>query len=202
MRTQSQVSPPLTIGYKFAMIDSLMTSPTAQRDRWRRATAVLLGVAIAVIAQGARAQQSTAATYEDWTLRCSTSASSPPQKSCDIEQLSHLQNNEQPFSRVTIPRPEKGKPVLLAIQVPVNVWLATGIRIEVGGKDAGLSAPFTRCGPAGCFASITLNDAAVQTFRAGTAPAAIVFANAAQQQVTIPLSFKGFSQAFDALARE
>jgi invasion protein IalB len=33
-------------------------------------------------------------------------------------------------------------------------------------------------------------------------PATIVFANAAQQQVTIPLSFKGFSQAFDALAKD
>ena len=65
---------------------------------------VLLGVAIAVIAQSARAQQSTAATYEDWTLRCSMSASTPPQKSCEIEQLSHLQNKEQPFSRVAIPR--------------------------------------------------------------------------------------------------
>ena len=179
-----------------------MTSPRPRRDRWCRTAAVLLGVAIAVIAQGARAQQSTAATYEDWTLRCSMSASTPPQKSCEMEQLSHLQNKEQPFSRVAIPRPAKGEPVILAVQVPVNVWLATGIRIEIGGKNAGLSAPFTRCGPAGCFASITLNDAAMQTFRAGTAPAAIVFANVAQQQVTIPLSFKGFNQAFDALARE
>jgi invasion protein IalB len=184
------------------MIDSLMTSLRPRRDRWCRTAAVLLGVAIAVIAQGARAQQSTAATYEDWTLRCSMSASTPPQKSCEIEQLSHLQNKEQPFSRVAIPRPPKGEPVILAVQVPVNVWLATGIRIEIGGKDAGLSAPFTRCGPAGCFASIKLNDAAVQTFRAGTAPAAIVFANVAQQPVTIPLSLKGFNQAFDALGRE
>jgi invasion protein IalB len=179
-----------------------MTSPRPRRDRWCRTAAVLLGVAIAVIAQGARAQQSTAATYEDWTLRCSMSASTPPQKSCEIEQLSHLQNKEQPFSRVAIPRPPKGEPVILAVQVPVNVWLATGIRIEIGGKNAGLSVPFTRCGPAGCFAEIALNDAAIQKFRAGTAPATIGFTNAAQRPVSIPLSFKGFSQAFDALARE
>jgi invasion protein IalB len=184
------------------MIGSFMTRPTSRRDRRRRTAAVLFGLAIAMIAHRACAQQSTAATYEDWTLRCSMSASSPPQKSCDIEQLSHLQNKEQPFSRVAIPRPAKGEPAVLAIQVPVNVWIATGIRIEIGGKDAGLSVPFTRCGPAGCFASIALNEAAVKTFRAGTAPAAIVFANAAQQPVNIPLSFKGFNQAFDALVRE
>ena len=184
------------------MVDSFMTSPTRRNGQRRRTAAVLLSLAIAVIAHRACAQQSTAATYENWTLRCSTSASSPPQKSCAIEQLSHVQNTQQPFSRVAISRSAKGESVILAVQVPVNVWLATGIRIEIGGKDAGLSAPFTRCGPAGCFASITLNEAAVQTFRAGTAPATIVFANAAQQQVTIPLSFKGFGQAFDALAKD
>jgi invasion protein IalB len=42
----------------------------------------------------------------------------------------------------------------------------------------------------------------VQRFRTGTALATIVFANAAQQKVTIPLSFKGFRQAFDALAKD
>jgi invasion protein IalB len=130
------------------MVDSLITGPTGRNGQRRRAAAVLLGLAIAVIAHRACAQQSTAATYEHWTLCCSTSASSPPQKSCDMEQLSHVQNKQQPFSRVAISRSAKGESVILAVQVPVNVWLATGIRIEIGGKDAGLSVPFTRCGPA------------------------------------------------------
>jgi invasion protein IalB len=168
--------------------------------------ASFLGLGLALIAHRAGAQQSTTATYEDWTVRCLTSAGPPPQKLCDMEQLSHLQSKEQPFSRAAISHPEKGKPIALIVQVPVNVWLATGIRIEIDGKDAGkdasLSAPFTRCGPAGCFAEIALNAAAIQKFRAGTAPATIVFANAAQGPVTIPLSFKGFGQAFDALAKE
>jgi invasion protein IalB len=165
--------------------------------------ASLLGLAIAAVAHRACAQQDTTATYENWTVRCATRPGPPPpQKSCAMEQFSHLQNEGQPFSHVAIARPEKGKPVALVVQVPVNVWLAPGVRIEIDGKDAGPSAPFTRCGPAGCFAEIALNDAAMQKFRAGTAPATIVFTNAAQQQVTIPLSFKGFNQAFDALAKE
>jgi invasion protein IalB len=113
-----------------------MTTPTIRNGQRRRAAPVLLSLAIAVIAHRACAQQSTAATYEDWTLRCSTNTSSPPQKSCDIEQLSHLQNNQQPFSRVAISRSAKGEPFILVVQVPINVWIATGIRIEIGGKDA------------------------------------------------------------------
>jgi invasion protein IalB len=179
-----------------------MTGPTGRSGHRRRATAVLLGLGVAIIAQRVCAQQSTTATYENWTLHCSTTASVPSQKSCDIEQLSHVQNTQQPFSRVAISRPEKGKPITLVVQVPVNVWLATGIRIDINGKDAGLSASFTRCGPAGCFAPIPLNDAAVQAFRVGTTPASIVFDNAAQQKLSIPLSFKGFRQAFDALTKD
>ena len=58
--------------------------------------ASLLGLGLAVIAQRADAQQSTTATYEDWTVRCITSAGPPPQKLCDMEQVSHLQSKDQP----------------------------------------------------------------------------------------------------------
>jgi invasion protein IalB len=163
--------------------------------------ASLLGLAIAVAAQRADAQQSTTATYEDWTVRCVTRAGPPPQKFCDMEQLSHLQNKEQPFSRVAIALSEKGKPAALVVQVPVNVWLATGVRIEIGSKDARPPAPFTHCGPAGCFAEIALTDDIQKRFRAGTEPGRVVYKNATQREVTIPLSFKGFGQAFDALAK-
>ena len=167
--------------------------------------ASLLGLGLAVIAQRADAQQSTTATYEDWTVRCVTNAGPPPQKACDMEQVSHLQSKEQPFSRLAIARPEKGKPFNLLVQVPVNVWLATGIRIEIGGKDLGkdasLSAPFARCGPAGCFAEIGLSAEVQKQFRTATEPGRILYKNAAQQDVAVPLSFKGFGQAFDALAK-
>jgi invasion protein IalB len=149
----------------------------------------------------AGAQQSTTATYEDWTVRCLTNAGPPPQKLCDMEQLSHLQSKEQPFSRVAIARPEKGKPIALIVQVPVNVWLATGIRIEIDGKDSSPSTSFVRCAPAGCFAEIGLSADVQKRFRTATEPGRILYKEAAQQDVAVPQSFKGFGQAFDALAK-
>jgi hypothetical protein len=80
------------------------------------------------------------ATYDDWTVRCTTRAGTPPRKFCDMEQLSQLNGKEKPFSRVVISRPAKGQPVRFIVQVPVNVWLTSGIRIQIGGKDSGLRA--------------------------------------------------------------
>ncbi len=167
-----------------------------------RAVLSLAGAALAIMATRGLAQEQTTATYDDWTVRCVTRAGTPPRKLCDMEQLSQLNGKEKPFSRVVISRPAKGQPARLIVQVPANVWLASGVRIQIGGKDAGLAGPFTRCLPGGCFAAIALKDATVGQFLKATAPARIIYANAAKGEVGIPLSFKGFGQAFDALQKE
>jgi invasion protein IalB len=163
---------------------------------WSFACAVL-----AIASTHGFAQQLTTATYEDWTVRC-TLAAKPPTKVCDMEQFSRIKGSNKPFSRLVISRPEKGQPLRLIIQVPVNVWLATGVKIQMDGKDSGLTGPFTRCLPVGCFAAIALKDDIARVFRAAKAQVRIVYANAANSEVTIPLSPKGFSQAFNALAKE
>jgi invasion protein IalB len=119
-----------------------------------------------------------------------------------MEQLSRLKGNEQPFSRVVIARPAKGQPLQLIVQLPVNVTMAGGVKIELGGKDTGLSGPFTRCLPGGCFATIEIKNDAPRQFRAASQPAHIVYTNAAGQTVSVPLSFKGFGTAFDGLGKE
>jgi hypothetical protein len=91
---------------------------------------------VAMLANRGLAQEQTTATYDDWTVRCTTRAGTPPRKFCDMEQLSQLNRKEKPFSRVVISR----QPVRFIVQVPVNVWLTSGIRIQIGGKDSGLRA--------------------------------------------------------------
>jgi len=168
--------------------------------RFRSALSLAV-VAAAITAGRGLAQQQTTATYDDWTLRCTSGAGTSPQKFCDMEQLSQIKGKEQPFSRVVISRPAKGQPLRLIVQLPVNVWMASGVKIEIGGKDAGLAGSFTRCLPGGCFAAIELKDDTVRQFRTATAPARIVYTNAAEQAVAVPLSFKGFGAAFDALQK-
>lgn len=161
----------------------------------------LAGAFLAVLLTSAFAQEQTTATYEDWTLRCALSDKRPA-KFCDVEQLSQLKGNGKPFSRVVISPPTAGQPLQLIIQVPVNVWLATAVKIQIDGKETGLMGPFGRCTPAGCFARIALKDSIVRQFSAARAQVRIVYADAAKGEIAIPLSLKGFSQAFNALTKE
>jgi invasion protein IalB len=148
----------------------------------------------------AQGPQRTSATYGDWVVRCEI-AEGQTQKTCDMEQLAQMQGQTSPISRIAIPLPVKGQEAKLIIQLPVNVSFAGGVKIEVDAKDH-LAVPFTRCVPAGCLAETALKEDEMRRFRAETQAGKIVYKNAADQPVTIPLSFKGFGQAYDALIRQ
>jgi invasion protein IalB len=146
--------------------------------------------------------QRTTATYGDWVLRCEVTAGPPPQKNCDMEQLAQVQGQAQPISRVAIPLPPKGEPAKLFVQLPINVSFMAPVKIVADGKDPGITTPFRRCVPAGCFAELELKDDLQKKFRAAAEPGKIMFKDAADRDVAIPLSFKGFAQAFEALLKQ
>lgn len=151
------------------------------------------------------AQERTTATYDDWVLQCAELKGSPPaHKTCDIEQLTQMksQGRTVPLSRIAIGRPEKGRPIRLTVQVPVNVYLRAEVRVQASASDPGLAAPFDRCLPAGCFADFALKEDAIKKFHAATTAGKMTFQSANGQNVTIPLSFKGFGPAYDALLKQ
>jgi len=149
----------------------------------------------------AQGPQRTSATYGDWVVRCEI-PDGQTQKTCDMEQLAQMQGQANPISRIAIPLPVKGQDTKLIVQLPVNVSLAGGVKIEVDPKDRGVIIPFTRCVPAGCLAETALKEEDMRRFRAEMQPGKMLYKNAADQPVTIPLSFKGFGQAFDALTKQ
>ena len=147
--------------------------------------------------------QRTTASYGDWVVRCEAVAGPPPTKNCDMEQLAQVQGQANPISRVAIPLPQKGEPPKLFVQLPINVSFMAPLKITTGEKDAGITAPFRRCVPAGCFVEIELKDDLQKKFRAAaTEPGKLTFKDAADRDVAIPLSFKGYAQAFEALIKQ
>jgi invasion protein IalB len=146
--------------------------------------------------------QRTTASYGDWVVRCEVVAGPPPQKNCDMEQLAQVQGQANPISRVAIPLPPKGEPPKLFVQLPINVSFMAPLKIMTNDKDAGITAPFRRCVPAGCFVEIELKDDLQKKFRGSAEAGKITFKDAADRDVAIPLSFKGFAQAFEALLKQ
>jgi len=148
------------------------------------------------------AQQRTTATYEDWTLRCETRTEPPNQKVCEIVQSTQMQGQGAVVTQIAIGRPSKGEPLKVLLQVPINVWLPTGVRLVYAEKEAPLNAIFKRCLPAACLADTDIKDDIVKKLRGLTENGKLEFKDAAQRDVAIPVSFKGFVQAFDNMSRE
>jgi invasion protein IalB len=146
--------------------------------------------------------QRTTATYDDWVVRCEIQAGPPQQKICDMAQLAQVQGQANPISRVGIAKPAKGEAVKLVIQLPVNVSVPGGVKIQADDKDPGLVAPFKRCIPAGCFAEVDLKDDMMKKLRAAAQSWKMQLKDGGEHEVAIPLSLKGFAQAYDALLKQ
>jgi invasion protein IalB len=150
------------------------------------------------------APQRTTATYDDWVIQCDTVAGPPERKVCEMAQVTQLQvqGKTQPFSRALLPRPVKDFPAKLLIQLPVNVTFSTNVRVQINDADQGVTAPFARCVPDGCFADFEIKEDTLKKFRSAGAGGKLSFADASGRGISVPMSFNGFSKAYDALIKE
>jgi invasion protein IalB len=162
------------------------------------AAAAALSVCIATTAT-AQTPQRTTATYEDWTVRCDTHETV---KTCEMAQTVQIQGQPNPLTQIAIGRPTKNDPVKIVFQLPINVWLPAGVKLVTDDKDPGLAATFKRCIPAACLADTELKDDVLKKLRAATENGKLQFKDGAQQDVAIPVSFKGFGQAMDAMTKQ
>jgi invasion protein IalB len=107
-----------------------------------------------------------------------TNNNPPSAEVCDMAQVTQLQGKNIPFSRVSVAHPDKGQPVKLTVQVPVNASFATDVHIQTGDDDPGIIAPFINCTPNGCFAEFALKDDMLKKLRSATSVGKFSFADA------------------------
>ena len=146
--------------------------------------------------------QRTTATYDDWTVRCEIREAAPPQKSCEMVQIVNTQGQANPLSQIAMGRLAKSEPIKAVFQVPINVWLPAGVKFVFDEKEPALTATFKRCVSTACLADLDLKDDVLKKLRARSEPGRLEIKDAVQRDIAIPVSFKGFGQAFDALSRE
>jgi invasion protein IalB len=161
----------------------------------------ICGVFLAASCSLAQAQQQTTATYGDWTVRCVV-AEGQKAKQCEMIQTANVQGQSNPISQIAIGRPAKTDPVKIVFQLPVGIWLPGGAKLVFDAKAAAIDASFKRCLPAACFADAELKDDVIKKWRAVTEPGKLNFEDGNRKPAAVPVSFKGFGEAFDALAKE
>jgi invasion protein IalB len=165
---------------------------------------LVAGAMLMALAGTASAQQPqhTAETYGNWTVECDIQAGPPLQKTCNMAQIIQAKSQQTPIARLAISRQAKSQALQIEIQLPVNVWMPSGVKLQVDDKDPGLVAGFTRCIPGGCFADAELKPDTLAKFRASGDEAKMHLLNANQQEMVIPFGLSGFAQAFDVLSKE
>ena len=144
--------------------------------------------------------QTTTATYGDWLLRCQQAGA---RRTCEIIQSIILKGQTAPFAQIAFGKLAANDPMFVTLVVPHNVSLATKPRIGTDEKDTqAAELSWTRCLPAGCFATVATKDDVLKRWRAAEQPGRVSFPNAAGQDIVLPISFRGFAQAIDGMAKE
>ncbi len=161
-----------------------------------------LATALGACCSLAQAQQNTSATYDDWILQCQNETTPAPRKLCQISQVSRIRENNTPFSRVLVEKPASGKPVIFVAQLPVNVSVRAPVSLRLDDSDPGISTTIERCVPAGCFVEFEFKDDYQKKARSGEGIGKLTFKDAGGHDIVVPLSFKGYRPAFDALLKE
>jgi invasion protein IalB len=141
---------------------------------------------------------STTATYGDWVVRCSQSGDT---QVCEVAQTIYLQGQQAPIAVVAIGRDKKTSPLRMVLQLPLNVNVATRVKIALKEGDVPIELNFENCIPTGCFAVVQPADETMRRLRAHTEAGRISYKDASQRDIAFQFSLRGLSLALDALLK-
>ncbi|SHL08734.1 Invasion protein IalB, involved in pathogenesis [Bradyrhizobium lablabi] len=145
--------------------------------------------------------QLTTATYDDWTVSCRTAQASN-ETNCDMTQVQTIKGQKNPVGQVTFARTAKDGPILLVVQIPPTLWIESGVKFAFDEKDPGFPVTVKWCAPSRCFAQSELSKDQIAKLKARADPATIEYKEASQHEVSLPVSFKGFGPAFEAIQKK
>lgn len=139
--------------------------------------------------------------FGDWQRECLRIPGDENPPPCQITQFLREEPDAQPVGKVSIGKLPEGAEASAGsmIIVPLGVLLTQQMTIGVD-SAAPRRYPFRYCDPNGCVAQIGYTSAEVEAFKAGSqATLTVVPVAAPDQQVELPLSLKGFTDAWNSL---
>ena len=150
-----------------------------------------LGCGAAVAAPSQRME-----TYEDWTVRCVERENLPP---CDMVQFATERDSGEQVMQVSIAHAGKENAYGVQIRVPLGVLLDRGAVIRVDAEEPLTGFTFTRCHASGCYIERIMQPDELTPFKTGIEGVLGVI-GADGRPMTLPLSFRGFSEALRVMA--
>lgn len=139
-------------------------------------------------------------TFDDWQMQCfRTEEGKDP---CQIYQLLHDANGSNVADISMVALPDGGKASAGAtIMTPLETLLTANLQLKVDNGEPKVY-PYTFCAPPGCFARIGLiPDELAQFKRGNKVTMTIVPLATPGQPVNVEISLKGFTAAYDAVAK-
>lgn len=152
-------------------------------------------------AQASSDPQATTATYGDWVLRCQKrSEGAQPIKTCEVAQSLQVQGQADPLVQIAIGRLNQKEPLKIVIVITPNVAFPSTPLLSIDEKDEQPAAlTWRRCLPGGCVADAVLKDDVLKRWRTQTERGRLQVKDAGNRDVILPFSFRGLSDALDAL---
>ncbi|MDJ0387706.1 invasion associated locus B family protein [Roseomonas sp. E05] len=195
---------PLILLSAAALLLALATGPAAAQSS-RQAPARPAAPAATPAAPAAPVPERTSSSYGDWVVRCENRAAEGTTSASRIcEMAQGVQNQQQqPIAQIAVGRLARSQPWRLIVAVPANVFApgATRLLPEEGGQPVPLQ--LRTCTPANCTLEAELTEALQRRLRSREGGMGrIEYKLANESDMSIPVSFRGFGTAFDALQRE
>ena len=139
------------------------------------------------------------ATFADWTLSCARPAAQPEARlACGVSTVVVAEGQSQPFAQFSLADSGAGGFALTAL-VPVSITVGAVPLVATDEADPGLAMPWLACTPSGCLAQVGLTDEQLQRLRGYAKQGRFQFTDSAGNQVRVNFSFRGLSQALDAM---
>lgn len=150
------------------------------------------------------APDQTTASYGDWTLRCNRRVDlTPPRRFCEMALIVQKPGEASAQGQVAVGRVARNEPLKVTAVLPPNLAFKTAPKLVTDGKDAvAIELAWTRCISGACFSDAPLSEETLSKLRSRTEAGRIDYRDGTDREASLPVSFRGFSQALDALARE
>jgi invasion protein IalB len=147
---------------------------------------------------------STMASFGDWALRCQRfGTGAETQRVCEVAQQIRARDQQSPVAELAIGRLKKADPLRLTVVLPVNMTFSNPPSFSTDGKVPELlDFGWRKCLPGGCIADALLKDDVLRRWKIQTSAGRITWTDAAGRDLAIELSFRGLTQALDALSKE